>query len=803
MNFFSLAYDWFEKQHWQVFDFQQKAWDSYASGKSGLIIAPTGSGKTYSLFIPLLLDIHQKIANSAKQQTYAIWITPMRSLANEIKQAGERFCRENNLPIQIAIRNGDTSTKDRAAQKKKPPHVFIITPESLHVMMASAGAGDFFSNVSAIVVDEWHELMGSKRGVQTELAISWLKALQPNIKIWGISATIGNLDEAPRVLLGNNTEAEIVKSDLKKQIEVISLLPEKMETMPWAGHLGIKMVEALLPVIEKSKTTLIFTNTRAQSEIWYQRLLEVHPDLAGLMAIHHGSIDKKVRLWVEEALRQEQLKVVVCTSSLDLGVDFAPVESVIQIGGPKGVARFIQRAGRSGHQPGKTSRIYFLPTHGLELIEASALQKAVSENIIEDKPPLTDCFDTLIQYLITLACGDGFYPNEIFEQVKSTHCFASITHEEWQWILNFVVYGSQSLEKYEEFKKVVPDEKGLFKVTSKSIAMRHRMHIGTIVSDATLTIKFVKGPKIGFVEEWFIGSLNPGDIFWFSGKCLQFEKMHNNEVLVRNAKSKKGKVPSWMGGRMPLSSQLSDLLRMELTANYESPEKTALQPILNKQKEVSHIPEKNEFLIESFETREGHHLVFYPFEGRLVHEALASLVSYRISEQMPVSFSIAYNDYGFELLSNEKIPDELHHPFLFHSDNLLTELQNAMNAAELARRKFRDIAVISGLIFNGYPGKQKKDKHLQASSKLFFNVFQDFEPDNLLLKQAINETFFAQIEEVRLRKTLERIVAQKWVVKETGGPTPFAFPIMIDRLREKLSSENLEDRIKKMTLQYG
>lgn len=804
---FSTAHNWFQSKNWNPFDFQKKAWQAYAQGRSGIVNAPTGSGKTYSLFIPISLQIEKLNNGKSQNGIFALWITPMRSLANEILHAGEKFCKENNLNISIDIRNGDTPQSKRAKQKITPPNILIITPESLHLLLAQKNHKSYFKNIQTIVVDEWHELIGSKRGVQVELAISRLKAIQPKLKIWGISATIGNLEEAKDVLLGfDSSKGLLIKSEIKKEIEVKAVVPDKMEKFPWRGHLGIHLIEEIIPLIEQSKSTLIFTNTRAQSEVWYQKLLEIAPDLAGTMALHHGSLDKKTRIWVEESLRNEQLKVVICTSSLDLGVDFAPVETVIQVGGPKGVSRFMQRAGRSGHQPGKKSKIYFLPTHGLELLESCALREAIATNHIESKTPLVLCFDVLIQYLVTLAVGDGFYPNQIFEEINKTYAFREIKKEEWQWVLNFIVFGSQSLEKYDEFKKVEIDENGLFKVNSRKIAMRHRLNIGTIVSDAMMSVKFVKGGRIGVVEEWFISSLNVGDIFWFAGKCLQLDKIHNNEILVRKAKGNKGKIPAWMGGRMPLSSQLSELLRSTLTKvllnENNSPEIIAMQPILSMQQKRSIIPTENQFLIESFETKEGHHLVFYPFEGRLVHEAMAGIISYIISKKIKASFSLAFNDYGFELLSDSKISLDFINQTLFEIENLMELLQKSMNATEMARRKFRDISVIAGLIFNGYPGKQKKDRHLQASAKLFYNVFRDFEPDNLLLKQALDETFYIQIETPRLRNAINRILVQEWVLIETEKPTPLAFPIMTDRLREKLSSEKLDERIKKMTLQY-
>ncbi|HSP12222.1 MAG TPA: ligase-associated DNA damage response DEXH box helicase, partial [Salegentibacter sp.] len=629
--------------------------------------------------------------------------------------------------------------------------------------------------------------------------------------IWGISATIGNLEQAREVLLGPGTEAFqnsiLIKANIKKKIKVLSIIPEKMERFPWRGHLGLHLIDEVVPIIKNSRTTLLFTNTRSQCELWFQRLIHKYPEFAGELAMHHGSINKETRQWVEQAIRNESLKAVVATSSLDLGVDFAPVETIIQIGGPKGVARFLQRAGRSGHRPGEKSVIYFLPTHAIELIEASALQKAVKTMAVEDRIPYLLSFDVLVQYLTTLAVSDGFFPNEIWPEIKSTFCFQEITEVEWRWVLNFITRGSQSLQAYDEYKKVEIEEDGRFKVNNRAIAMRHRLQIGTIVSDAALSVKFLKGVYIGTIEEWFVSKLNPGDVFTFAGRNLELIRIKNMQVLVKTSKQKTSKVPSWEGGRMTFSAQMSELLREEMYTAAESvssgrkrsPELQALQPILKRQQKESIIPGKDEFLIETFKTREGYHAIFYPFEGRFVHEALGSLMAYRISLLMPITFSIAFNDYGFELLSDQEIDmQQVIDNNLFSSEYLMDDLYKSLNATEMARRKFRDIAVIAGMVFTGYPNKLIKSKHLQSSSQLLFSVFRDYEEDNLLYQQAFRETFEHQLEEGRLRMALERIGVQNIVWKHCEKPTPFSFPIITDRLREKLSSEKLEDRIRRM-----
>ncbi len=809
-----IATHWFDQQNWTVFPFQKQTWNAFLKGKNGLLNAPTGSGKTYALWFPIVLQYiktNPAYKTQHKKGLKAIWITPLRALSQEIKQATERVSEDLGTGFTVGIRTGDTSTKERTQQKRQMPDLLITTPESLHLLLATKGYKSTFKNCSAIIIDEWHELLGTKRGVQMELALSRLKTLSKELRIWGVSATIGNLEQAREVLLGPQTNAlknsVLIKANLNKKLTVKSIIPKTMETFPWRGHLGLHLLEEVVPIINKSKTTLLFTNTRSQCEIWFQKILEKHPEYAGEIAMHHGSINKETRLWVEQAIRNESLKAVVCTSSLDLGVDFAPVETVVQIGGPKGVARFMQRAGRSGHRPGKESVIYFLPTHAIELVEAAALQRAVKEKAVEDRIPYLNSFDVLLQYLTTLAISEGFYSDEIFEEVQQTFCFQAISKEQWQWLLNFLVMGSQSLQSYDEYKKVLVAEDGLFKVNDRGVAMRHRFQIGTIVGDASLTVRYQKGGYIGTIEEYFISKLNPGDIFTFAGRNLEFIRIKGMQAHVRNSSKKTSKVPSWMGGRLTFSAQMSELLRQELySANQENsktpmaPEIAALQPLFERQRLESIVPQPHEFLIETFETSDGYHYLFYPFEGRFIHEAMGSLLAYRISLIDPITFSLAFNDYGFELLSDKQLDmhQVLAHNF-FTTAYLLDDLQKSLNASEMARRKFRDIAVISGMVFTGYPEKGIKMKHLQSSSQLLFDVFRDYESDNMLYQQAFTETFEHQLEEGRLRIALERIEKQDIIWKACSKPTPFSFPLITDRLREKLSSERLADRIKRMT----
>ncbi|MGY3213715.1 ligase-associated DNA damage response DEXH box helicase [Mucilaginibacter sp. HD30] len=823
---------WYRQKNWRQFPFQKEMEAAYLEGYSGLLNAPTGSGKTFALFLPFLADFINKNPDYKTRKNNGLqmlWITPLRALTNDIRKAMQEVCDDLELPWRIGTRTGDTSAAEKAALKKKLPEVLLTTPESLHLMLAQKEYPAIFKSLQVLVVDEWHELLGTKRGVQVELGLSRLKSicsgqlavdnnhsnLRPahcQLKIWGISATIGNLEQAGDVLLGNNfarDKVKLIRANIDKKLVIKSVIPPNIENYSWAGHIGVKLIAQVMELVAKSKTTLIFTNTRSQSEIWYHAILDNYPEYAGIMAMHHGSLDNELRNWVEQALHAEALKVVVCTSSLDLGVDFRPVDTVIQVGSPKGVARFMQRAGRSGHHPGAISKAYFVPTHSLELLEGAALKEALKRGIFESRDPMLLTMDVLIQFMVTLAVSDGFRADELFNEVKTTYAFADLSRAEFNQLLDFIVNGGKTLAQYDEFLKVEV-ENGLYKVNSRRVAMRHRLSIGTITSDMSVRVKWLSGGSLGTVEESFISKLKPGNTFWFAGRSLEFVRLKEMTAYVKKSTAQKGMIPSWNGGRMPLSSQLSAVLRDkldEVAHGIEQDEEVkALKPLFALQRELSHLPQSHEFLIESFKSREGHHLLFYPFEGRLVHEGMASLLAYRISRIRPASFSIAMNDYGFELLTDEDVPIEevLEDASFFSIDNLLDDIMHSLNANEMARRRFRDIAHIGGLLFTGYPGQQVKNRHLQASSSLLFEVFSEYEPDNLLVRQAYNEALAFQLEEFRLRAALQRIATQSIVLKTIERPTPFAFPIMVDSLgRERLTTESLEDRIAKMARQYG
>ncbi|MDQ1162135.1 ATP-dependent Lhr-like helicase [Chryseobacterium sp. SORGH_AS 447] len=801
---YQIIQNWMGDKGIAPFKFQTETWWKFGNGYSGMVVAPTGFGKTYSVFLALISDFLNH-PEKYKKGLKMIWITPLRSLSKDIAKAMQEAIDEIGLDWAVGVRNGDTDPKIRQQQVKNMPEILVATPESLHLLLGQKNHQRFFTNLQTIVIDEWHELLGSKRGVMIELGISRLRTYVPKMKIWGITATIGNLEEAMEVLIPYDIKKTKITAKEKKKIDILSVFPDEVEILPWAGHLGHKLADKVVPIILNSNSTIVFTNTRSQSEMWYQLLLNAYPDFAGQIAIHHSSIDAHLRIWIEENLSCGKLKAVVSTSSLDLGIDFKPVDTVIQIGSAKGVARFLQRAGRSGHSPFETSKIYCVPTHSLELIEVSALKEAVKNNVIEPRDPQVLCFDVLVQFLMTLAVGDGFLPNELYPKIKETYAFREMTEEEWKGMLDFLTIGGKALKSYEEFHKIVVDDQGLYKVTSRRIAMLHRMNMGVIVSDAMLKVKFISGGYIGMVEEYFISRLKKEDKFILAGRVLEVAMIKDMTVFVRASKGK-AFAPSYLGGRLPLSTNLGQFLREKLSGalNPKASEKELkfLHPLLSNQEERSHIPKEDEFLVELIKNREGYHLFMYPFEGRLVHEVMAALVAYRISKLAPISFSMAMNDYGFELFSDKEIPlNEENLGRILTRDNLMNDVISSINAAEMARRKFRDIAVISGMVVQNFPGQQRSNKSLQSSAGLIFKVLEDYDPNHFLVRQAYTEVFNAQLQEQRLVEAFKRIEKSKIILKFANTFTPLSFPIKVDSLRQTLSSEDLDSRIQKLIQQ--
>jgi len=809
---FAPAAAWFGRRGWVPFEFQREVWAAYAAGDSGLVHAATGTGKTYAVWWAALLEaVREGTPGPPRRRAAALplrvlWLTPLRALAADTEESLRAPLADLGLPWTLERRTGDSSASLRSRQRARLPTALVTTPESLSLLLSQTDARETFAGLRLAVIDEWHELMGSKRGSQTELALARLRRFSPGLRTWGLSATLGNLDTALAALLGTGAteRGRIVRGADPKTIHIDAVLPESVERFPWAGHLGLRLLPQVAAAVEEGRTALVFTNTRSQAEIWYQALLEARPDWAGDIALHHGSLDRKMRDWVEESLRLGRLRCVVCTSSLDLGVDFAPVDRVLQVGSPKGIARLVQRAGRSGHQPGGESRVTCVPTHAFELVEVAAARRALAAGRIEPRETRSKPLDVLAQHLVTVALGGGFRAAELLAEVRTAWSFRDLSQAEWGWALDFVTRGGEALRAYPEYRRVV-EQDGLWTVPDATMARRHRMQIGTITADAAIQVQYRSGAggKLGTIEESFVARLKPGDRFVFAGRTLELEAVRDMTAYVRKARGG-GAFPRWMGGRMPLSTELGAAVRGQLDEArrgvYAGPEMEAVRPVLEQQAAGSLLPAAGELLIERLKSREGHHLFLYPFEGRLVHEGLAALLAWRLARGRPSSFTFAVNDYGIELLSPEPAPlEEALAAGLLSPDALGDDIAASLNAVEMAKRQFREIARIAGLVFQGFPGSRKPARHLQASSGLFYEVFARHDPGNLLLHQAHREVLEQQLESSRLGQALARLTAARVTIVEIASPSPLAFPLLVDHMRDKLSSEKLADRVRRMS----
>ncbi|QVL54068.1 MAG: ligase-associated DNA damage response DEXH box helicase [Cyanobium sp. M30B3] len=887
---------WFAQQGWTPMGFQRQAWQAYLAGESGLIQVPTGSGKTYAAVMgPIAEMLHlaplqasaipanssgnpasfsgdalgdalncdlgksvqtvQKPGQPPQPTTLAalpgtpprglrlLYLTPLRALSRDLALAIREPIEAMGWPLQVAIRNGDTSSHERSKQLRSPPQILITTPESLSLLLANGKAPELFGALQAVVLDEWHELMGSKRGVQTELCLSWLRQLRPGLRTWAISATIGNLEEAARAAAGlgggpgaaAGPEPRIITADIQRATAIRSLLPDSIDGFPWGGHLGLRMYEELVAGLDPAVSTLLFTNTRNQAERWHQCLRFACPEMEGALALHHSSIDRAEREAIEAGVKAGTLRWVVCTSSLDLGVDFQPVERVVQIGSAKNLARLLQRAGRSAHSPGGNSQVLFMPTNALELLEVSAMRRGLSEGLVETRRPPQLALDVLLQHLTSLACGPGFEPESELAAVRSAWSFRELSEQQWHWCLEFLEHGGQCLGAYPRYRKLVrcrlepdgklgeepaaADEPFRFRVLDKAIARLHRFNIGTITADRSVTVRFVRGAVIGHVEETFIGRLKPGDVFFFAGRQLEFVRLREMTAQVKATTRKSSAVPAWAGGQMALSDLLSQHLRAEVDrcaralagdadsdsdsdSDLDTPELRALAPLLRRQADLSSLPRQEEFLVELCRSREGSHLFAFPFEGRFVHEGIGFLWAWRLARHRPSTVTVSVNDYGFELLAPKGYPFdellELHGDDLLDCTDLAGDLEQAVNLSELCRRRFRAIAQVSGLITQAMPGQAKTGGQLQISAALLFDVFQKHEPGHLLLEQARREVIEEQLELPRLQAALERLAASRWLLERTPRPGPLAFPLLVERLNNRMSNESVLERVQRL-----
>ena len=795
---------WCTSRGWEAFPFQEDVWRACAAGTSGLVHAPTGTGKTLAAWLGALA--RSRAADTAGLRV--VWITPLRALAADTVAALEqplddlRKCTWLSRRWRVGLRTGDTSAADRRRLKENWPEALVTTPESLSILLSLDDAHDIFASLDTVVVDEWHELLSTKRGVQTELALARLRALRPDLATWGLSATLPNLDEAVSALVGPGqaAAAEIVQACVPRRLTIDTLIPTPMERFPWAGHMGLRLLPQVIAAIDAVTTTLVFTNTRSQAERWFEAIQSARPDWKKLVALHHGSVDRDLRTQAEQGLKQGRLKCVVATSSLDLGVDFGSVEQVLQVGSPKGIARLLQRAGRSGHAPGATGRLVCVPTHALELVECAAARTAAEAGQVEPRRPLLAPLDCLAQHIVTIACSGGFREADLLTEVRSTHAYAALDDASWRWALDFAARGGPALAAYPDYARII-ERFGRWYVASKAIARKHRMSIGTITADATVDVKWLRGSRLGTVEESFIARLNEGDRFLFAGKPLILFRFDGLNAWVKRARGSAAlQVPRWNGGRMPLSTLLSsavlDLVRTADNSDAAIPaEARAVVPLFQTQARWSRLPDHETLLVEQWQGRDGHHTFIFPFAGRLVHEGLAALVAWRIASRRPTTLTFAATDWGFALSGREPLAtDERTWRQLFSPANLLEDLLGCLNGTEMARRHFREIARVAGLV----SGAGRSSRQTQASAGLLYDVLLEHDGDNMLLAQARREVLEQQFEFQRLHEALDAIATKEIRILATPRISPLAFPIWAAFVQSRLTTQGWLERITAM-----
>lgn len=792
---------WFASRGWSPFSYQREVWDAYRDGESGLIHVATGMGKTLAAAGGPVIEAAE---NPVDEDTGVrlLWLTPLRALARDTVQSLEEFLSGVGLPWRVGLRTGDVSSSVKTRQRRSPPEVLVTTPESLSLLLSYPEKGRIFGALECVIVDEWHELLGSKRGTQTELCLAHLRGLRPGLRCWGLSATLGNLDHARNVLLGPGSPGRIVAGPDGGPVVVDTLLPETLVRFPWSGHLGLQLLPRVVDELEGEGTSLLFTNTRAQAELWHQALLEARPDWTEELALHHGSISAEARTVVEEGLRAGTLRCVVCTSSLDLGVDFQPVDRVLQVGSPKGVGRLLQRAGRSGHRPGAQRRVVCVPTHALELLEFASARAAVAEGEVEPREAPDAPLDVLAQHLVTLALAGGVSAEAVFREARATWSYRNLSREAWGWVLDFVVRGGPALQAYPRYRRLVMEEGDRLVSTGASVTRSHRQAVGTIADEGSLEVRFLKGGRLGSVEEGFLSRLRPGDRFLFAGRVLELVRIKDMRAYVRRgSRSGRTTVPRWAGGRLPLSSHLARWVAAGLAGDprVQGPELDALEPLLELQRRWSALPGPDRLVVELARSREGHHAFLFTFLGRSAHEGLGALLAWRLSRAAPRTVGVALNDYGIELLSPDPFPDEEEAwSALLSPEGLATDLPDCLNAAEMARRRFRQIARVSGLVHPGPPGRARNARNLQASSGLIFDVLARYDPDNLLVDQAHREVLEAELEASRLRAGLASLAERDRVLTHPPRFTPLAFPIWAERLQSQVSTESWLTRVQRM-----
>ncbi|WP_374470911.1 ligase-associated DNA damage response DEXH box helicase [Phenylobacterium sp.] len=781
--------DWFAKRGWSARAHQLGMIERAQAGRDALLIAPTGGGKTLAGFLPSLIELSQRPAANAPTGLHTLYISPLKALAVDVERNLNAPILQMSLPVVAESRTGDTGVSRRQRQRLKPPDILLTTPEQLALLCAWEGARTFFESLRCVVLDEIHTLHSSKRGDLLALDLARLQQFAPNMRRVGLSATVDDPEVIKRWMAGPGGPGSIdlVLGPGGAEPVVDVLLSEGR--VPWAGHTAQHAMAEVYEVIKKSRTALVFVNTRFQAEFAFQELWRLNEDNLPI-ALHHGSLAAEQRRKVEAAMARGELRAVVCTSTLDLGIDWGDVDLVIQLASPKGASRMVQRIGRANHRLDEPSRAIFVPANRFEMLECQAAREAIAEHRLDGDPPRVGALDVLAQHVMGCACSEPFDMLELYDEVTTAGPYRELAWEDFEQVVDFVSTGGYALKTYDRFRRIVRSQDGRWRVRDIATAQRHRLNVGAIVSPAVLSVRIAGrggrgGRKIGEVEEGMLEMLEPGETFVFAGQVWQLEGVTNLDVLVRPANDKDPKMPSWGGSKFALSTYLAKRVR-QLMYDQEHWRvlPTDVREWLEAQRDRSVIPAEEEMLLETFPRGKRHFMVCYPFDGRLAHTTLAMLLTRRLERAGVGPLGFVCNDYALAVWSLKPM-DELDFDELFAEDMLGDDLEDWLAESFMMKRAFKGCAIIAGLIERRFPGEQQKTgRQITFSTDLIYDVLRRHQPDHLLLRCAREDAATGLIDVARLGGMLARIRGR---IRHAALDhlSPFSVPILLEIGKER------------------
>nr|WP_210282112.1 ligase-associated DNA damage response DEXH box helicase [Mesorhizobium sp. RMAD-H1] len=797
--------EWFRDKGWRPRPHQLQLLAEAEQGRSTLLIAPTGAGKTLAGFLPSLVDLTRRPKRRpgmAPRGIHTLYISPLKALAVDIHRNLGIPVEEMQLPITVETRTGDTPAHKRQRQKLAPPDILLTTPEQLALLIASKDAERFFADLRYVVLDELHSLVISKRGHLLSLGLARLRQLQPKLQTIGLSATVAEPDELRRWLVSQDETKPMaglitVEGGAKPDISIL----QSAERIPWAGHSARYALPDIYEAIRAHRTTLLFVNTRSQAEMLFQELWRINEDTLPI-ALHHGSLDAGQRRKVEQAMAENSLRAIVATSTLDMGIDWGDVDLVIHVGAPKGASRLAQRIGRANHRMDEPSRAILVPANRFEVMECRA---ALDANYLgaQDTPPLVEgALDVLAQHVLGMACAAPFNADQLCAEIRTAAPYASLSRETFDRILDFVATGGYALKTYERFAKIRKTADGTWRVSHPRIAQQYRLNVGTIVEAPELNVRLTKsgrgkaygGRVLGKIEEYFLETMAPGDTFLFAGKVLRFEGIRDNECIASNAGGQDAKVPVYAGGKFPLSTYLAG----EVRAMLADPARWGALPDqvgewLEIQRQKSVLPKAGELLVETFPRGNRYYMVAYPFEGRLAHQTLGMLLTRRLERAKARPLGFVATDYSLGVWALRDMgrmfrTGELPLEQLFDEDMLGDDLEAWLDESYLLKRTFRNCAVISGLIERRHPGQEKTGRQVTVSTDLIYDVLRTHEPDHILLKATRADAATGLLDIERLGRMLSRIRG-RIVHKDLEQISPLALPVMLEIGKESVAGE--------------